>query len=52
MIVELDRDVLRANIRIIDNDFIAVSASDTDGKGIDARPFEDVSFVVENFDIA
>jgi hypothetical protein len=44
--------VHRANIGIIDYNFIAVSAPDMNGKGIDSCPFDHVSFAVEDFDIA
>jgi hypothetical protein len=44
--------VCGANIGIVDHNFIAVSAPNMNGKGIDACSFDDVPFVVEDFDVA
>ena len=50
--VRRDRDVRRANVRVIENDAIAIGASDSDGKGFDRKSLNDAALAVKYFNVA
>jgi hypothetical protein len=52
LLVRRDRDVRRAYVRVIENDIIAITASDSNGKGFDRKPLNDAALAVKYFNVA